>query len=102
MAIGQATDGGRAIYEITAVSLLQNRAPKGYAGRVFATYETLKSSAMLLGLAAGGILGGVIGLRNVLALAFIANMLVPLCLVFSPLRPVRGTSSEISAEGLAM
>jgi hypothetical protein len=102
MSIGQATDAGRTIYEINAVSLLQGRAPEEYAGRVFATYETLKSSAMLLGLVAGGVLGGVIDLRSVLVLAFIANMLVPLCLVFSPLRTVRGTSHEISLEGVAV
>jgi MFS family permease len=102
MSVGQATDAGRTVYEINAVSLLQSRAPERYAGRVFATYETLKSAAMLLGLAVGGVLGGIIGLRDVLALAFIADLLVPLFLVFSPLRTVHAINHEVSLECLAM
>jgi len=102
LAAGQATDGGRTIYEINTVSLLQSRAPPGVVGRVFATHETLKSSAMLLGLVAGGVLGGTIGLRNVLLLALLANLLVPLCLVFSPLRNIRGLEEESPAESIAV
>jgi MFS family permease len=102
LAAGQATDGGRTIYEINAVSLLQSRAPQGVVGRVFAVYETLKSSAMLLGLVAGGVLGAAIGLRNVLLLALLANLLVPLCLVVSPLRAIRGLGEESPAEGMVV
>ena len=102
LAAGQATDGGRTIYEINAVSLLQSRAPQGVVGRVFAAYETLKSSAMMLGLVAGGMLGGAIGLRNVLVLALIANLLVPLSLVFSPLRGIRRLAEESPAQSVAV
>jgi MFS family permease len=102
VAIEQATDGGRTIYEINVVTLLQNRVPEGMAGRVFATYETVRSTGMLLGLLAGGILGQVLGLRTVLALALAANLLVPLCLVFSPLRHLRTLQPDPSTERLAM
>lgn len=98
LALAQATDGGRTIYEINAVSLLQSQATDGVAGRVFATYETVRSSAMLLGLLAGGILGQTIGLRGVLGLALGAHLLVPLCLVFSPLRGIREPTPEVLVE----
>jgi len=102
LVMGQATDAGRTIYEINAVSLLQDRAPPGVAGRVFATYETLKSSAMLMGLVTGGVLGCVVGLRNVLLLALAVEVLIPLCLVFSPLRDKQLFMQERPIEGIAM
>lgn len=89
LALGQATDAGRTIYEINVVSLLQSHAPETVLGRVFASYQTLRSAAMLLGLVVGGALGQTISLRAVLALALAANLLVPLCLLFSPLRATR-------------
>lgn len=97
VALGQLTDGGRTIYEITSTSLLQLQAPEGVRGRVFATYGTLRSTAMLMGLLLGGVLGEAIGLRAVLVLAFGARLLVPLCLMFSPVRRLRGVEEPATA-----
>lgn len=99
--LGQLADGGRAIYEIVGTTLLQMRAPEGVMARVFATYETLRSAAMLIGMLLGGILGEAIGLRPVLILALAANMLVPLCLLFSPVRRMRDIADEASSPSLA-
>jgi MFS family permease len=88
VAVEQSTDGGRAIYEIHSLSLRQRHVPEHLAGRVNATFTVLTSAAMLLGLAIGGILGQTIGLRETLLLALVGNMMVPLLLVFSPIRSI--------------
>lgn len=98
VALEQLTDGGRTICEIGITSLLQAHAPERVTGRVFATYETLRSAAMVLGLVVGGVLGEMIGLRPVLILAFAANMLVPLCMVFSPVRRLQDVTDGLVQE----
>jgi MFS family permease len=98
----QLTDGGRAIYEIGVTSIIQSQAPEGVRGRVFATYETLRSLAMLLGLLLGAVLGELIELRGVLAIVLVGRMLVPLILVFSPLRTMREIPDEEALEGAAV
>lgn len=89
LAIGQATDAGRAIYTIHSLSMIQSRTPQHMAGRVNATFEMLRSTAMVLGLLVGGALGATAGLRGTLWLALIASLLTPLLLVFSPIRQMR-------------
>lgn len=84
MVLGQTTDGGRTIYEIGVTSTLQERASHEVAGRVFSTYETVKSGAMVLGMAAGAVLGSVLDLRMVLAIALAGDLFVPLILVSLP------------------
>lgn len=85
-ALEQSTDGGRAIYEIHSLSLVQRLVPPHLAGRVNAVLATLSSVGMVLGLAIGGVLGQTIGLRATLLLTLLANLTVPLLLVFSPVR----------------
>lgn len=94
LSLAQLTDGGRTIYEISALTLMQERAPSGKEGRVFATFETLRSGAMLLGIVSGGILGESIGLRPVLILAVVGGLLAPLFLVFSPMRELTEQHAE--------
>jgi hypothetical protein len=81
MVLGQLTDAGRTVYEIHSRSLLQSRVPEHLAGRINAALETLRSTGMMLGLVAGGLLGQTIGLRATLFLAVAGNALVPLVLV---------------------
>jgi Na+/melibiose symporter-like transporter len=102
LSLAQTTDAGRTIYEITVTSVFQEEAPEGVAGRVFGTYETLKSAAMVGGLLAGGTLGQSIGLRPVLILALVANLLVPLVLVFSPVRRIRALADDPAPEQVAV
>jgi MFS family permease len=95
MVLSQCTDGGRSIYEITVLSLLQQRPDAGTVGRVIATFETVKTAGMVGGLLAGGVLGAAIGLRGTLAVALAAKLLVPLVLLRAPLH------SEERVEGVA-
>jgi MFS family permease len=92
LCLGQTTDAGRSIYEVTVTSLLQTRAPEAVAGRVFAAYEALKSMALCGGLVLGGILGSAIGLRPTLIVALVASMLAPLSLALSPVGRTRGSN----------
>lgn len=85
----QTTDGGRAIYEIHSMSLVQRSVPLRLVGRVSATILTLRSAAMVIGLVLGGVLGQTVGLRPTLILALAGNMIVPLLLAFSPIRTLR-------------
>jgi MFS family permease len=85
----QLTDAGWSIHDIAVTTLLQETAPPHLAGRVFATYETARSASMLAGLGLGALLGAVLPLRAVLALAFLAGLLVPLVLILSPVRSLR-------------
>lgn len=98
----QTTDGGRTIYEINALTILQRHAPRELAGRVFATYDTLRAGASLLGLVLGGIGGQLIGYRPVLILAFLAEMFVPLLLVASPVRNMRRIEAEEDGTSVAV
>lgn len=85
MVLAQITDGGRTIYEIGVTTLLQREAPDGRRGRVFGAYETVRTTAAALGLTAGGVLGGPLGLRGVLVIALVLHMLLPVLLALSPL-----------------
>lgn len=94
MAAAQLTDGGRTIYEIGVTSIIQSVTPEGVLGRVFAAYETVRSLAMLVGLLLGGLLGQLLDLRAVLALVMVARLVVPLTLLFSPVRAMRKIEDE--------
>ena len=99
-ATGQASDGGRSIYTVHSTSLLQSRVPDRVAGRVNAAFTTISSIAMVLGLIAGGYLGATIGIRGTLLVAVIADLFVPLCLVFSPVRTLGTRRGESVAAWL--
>lgn len=81
VALDQSTDAGRAIYEIHSLSLLQRRVPEHLAERVNATFTTISSIAIALGLITGGILGQDLGVRPTIWLAFGGSMLVPVWLL---------------------
>ena len=82
-------DGGMTVYIINAESLLQGIAPDELQGRLHATVRSAEWAGTLLGLAAGGVLGQVIGLRPTLFVAAAGALLVPLWLIFSPVRSLR-------------
>jgi MFS family permease len=87
--VAQLTDAGWSIHDIAITTLLQEATPAALRGRVFATYETARSASMLAGLALGALLGASLGFRAVLAMAFVAGLLVPLVLILSPVRDLR-------------
>jgi MFS family permease len=87
--VAQLTDAGWSIHDIAITTLLQEATPAALRGRVFATYETARSASMLAGLALGALLGASLGFRVVLAMAFVAGLLVPLVLILSPVRDLR-------------
>jgi hypothetical protein len=84
--LAQLTDVGWSIHDIAVTTLLQETAPAGLSGRVFATYETARSASMLVGLALGAALGAAFGFRTVLIMAFGVGLLIPLLLILSPVR----------------
>ncbi len=86
---GQFTDVGWSIHDIAVTTLLQETAPAGLSGRVFAIYETARSASMLTGLALGAGLGAAFGFRAVLIMAFGAGLLIPLILILSPVRTMK-------------
>jgi len=83
VALGQVTDAGRAVYEIHALSLVQQRTPHERAGAVNAVFQSAQVSALAVGLVIGGVLGNAIGLRPTLIVAFGLELLLPLCLLRS-------------------
>lgn len=82
-------DGGMTIYIINSASLVQGIAPDDIQGRLQATIRSAEWAGTLLGLIAGGVLGQLIGLRPTLLVAAAGTLLVPLWLVFSPVRTLR-------------
>lgn len=82
-------DGGATVYIINSASLLQGIAPDEIQGRLHATIRSAEWAGTLLGLVVGGALGQMIGLRPTLLVAAAGALLVPLWLVFSPIRRLR-------------
>ena len=82
-------DGGLTVYIINSQSLLQGIAPDEMQGRLHATLRSAEWVGTLLGLVAGGFLGQMFGLRPTLLVAAVGALLVPLWLVFSPVRTLR-------------
>lgn len=82
-------DGGMTAYIINSQSLLQGIAPDELQGRLHATVRSAEWAGTLLGLLAGGVLGQVIGYRPTLLVVAVGALLVPLWLVFSPVRSLR-------------
>lgn len=79
-------DGGLTVYIINSASLVQGIAPNEIQGRLQATIRSAEWAGTLLGLVAGGVLGQMIGLRPTLLVAAAGALLVPLWLIFSPVR----------------
>jgi hypothetical protein len=84
----QLGDGFYVAYEINQVSLRQSIAGERMLGRVNATMRFVELGAILLGSLAGGLLGGVIGVRLVLVIGGCATLLAAGILALSPLGKV--------------
>ncbi len=92
VATGQVLTGlGASLYGVNQLSLRQLLTPPTLLGRVNAARRFLVFGTAPLGAAAGGVLGGTLGLRTALlvgAIGFVAALLLILC---SPVRSVRDT-----------
>lgn len=77
-------DGAWTLYEIDEVSLLQTSVPERQLGRVNATACCVQWGSQLAGLALGGLLGGMIGLRATLVVGALGIMAAALWLGRSP------------------
>jgi len=82
-------DGLGSIFDIAALSVRQSATPEGLLGRVNGATYVLVAGAGPLGAAVGGLLAGVIGVRETLAVAVLGVSLAKLWIVFSPARSLR-------------
>lgn len=83
------TDPAWSFYDINDVSLRQAVTPSAVQGRMFASCRVIEFGAMLLGTAAGGLLGELIGLRQTLFVAVALTCLSAVWLAFSPVARLR-------------
>jgi MFS family permease len=90
LALGQLGDGAYTVYTIGKASLLQTLFPASILGRLHASLRFIEALATLLGLALGGSLGSVIGVRATLFVAAGGMLLAPLWLTCSPIRRLEG------------
>lgn len=98
------TDSAAAVHEVSALSLVQATAPERLQGRMNASIRCGDWAAMLVGLALGGLLGQVIGLRLTLLVGVLGQFVSVLWLAFSPVRAVRAlpiASQPTPTDGLA-
>jgi hypothetical protein len=77
---------GWVLYNVNAVSVRQAITPLELQGRMNATLRFLVAGMLPLGALAGGALGGLLGLRETIALAAGGSVLASLWVVFSPVR----------------
>jgi MFS family permease len=95
MLLQQATDLPWSLYEITQVSVRQSITPDDWLGRMNGCFHVLELGGYLLGAVVGAWLGGVLGLRETIAIGAggIAFATIPLLL-----SPVRGMKKIPSVE----
>jgi MFS family permease len=90
---GQAVAGlGGAIWGVNQMSLRQAVTPVGLFGRATAARRFLMYSMQIGGAGLGGVLGGVIGLRETLVIGALGLVAAFVLVVFSPVRAVRDLS----------
>jgi MFS family permease len=77
---------GSLVYQVNAISLIQNLTPDRLLGRLNASRRFFIQGSMPLGALAGGALGGVLGLGPTLALAALGSFSAFLWAALSPLR----------------
>lgn len=94
LVVGQLSDGAYTVYTIGKTSLLQMLFPGSILGRLHASLRFVEALATLLGLALGGFLGSLIGVRATLFVAAGGMLLAPLWLTCSPLRKLEKRSTE--------
>jgi predicted MFS family arabinose efflux permease len=87
--VQQLGDGFYILYEINQVSLRQGIASENIQGRVSATMHFLNLGTTLVGSLLGGWLGGVLGLRFMLAAGACGTLLAAAVVWLSPLREYR-------------
>jgi MFS family permease len=90
------SDPAWAFYDINAVSLRQAITPERLLGRMNASMRFVNFGAMLLGTLLGGILGELIGVRQMLFTAAAIMSLAPLWLLISPVARLRKTPAQIA------
>lgn len=84
----QCGDGFEVVYAINQTSLRQAVTPDPMLGRVSASLHFAEAVASLLGIAVGGVLGEVLGLRATLTVSGAACLVGALWLLLSPVRSV--------------
>jgi MFS family permease len=82
-------DGARSIFDIDTLSVRQSATPGPLLGRVNGGMYVLSAGVGPLGAVVGGLLAGMIGVRETLAIAVLGGSLAKLWIVFSPARSLR-------------
>lgn len=86
LVVGQLSDGAYTVYTMGKTSLFQTLFQSAILGRLHASLRCIEAIATLLGLALGGFLGSLIGVRATLFVAAGGMLLAPLWLACSPIR----------------
>ena len=89
---------GHAIYNITQVSLRQSITPDRMLGRMNATMRFLVWGTLPLGSLAGGVLGGVVGVRTTLIVASVGGLAATLWPTLSDVRHTQTYEGESSID----
>ncbi len=92
----QLTDPAWMYYEINEVTIRQSVTPDRLLGRMNATMRTLEGAAMILGTAAGGILGELIGLRETLFVAVATIASAAIWLSLTPVGRLKRTPTPVT------
>jgi MFS family permease len=98
LALSQLTDWTGAIYGITEISVRQAVTPERWLGRMNASMSTAIGGASPLGALAGGVLGGMIGVRPTLYVAVSGIVLSVAWLLWSPVRGLRSVEPVAFSE----
>ena len=98
--MAQVSDGFATITIVDQASLLQAITPDAIQGRVHGAVRLLSSVTVLVGIALGGVLGELIGVRGALFIACGIEALAVLWLALSPVRQLRvmPTETRVSIE----
>lgn len=86
LVVGQSLDAAHTLYSVTRLSWFQRTTPDRMQGRLHATLRVVEGGATVIGLALGGILGQMLGVRATLFLVCVGKLLGPLLLASAPVR----------------
>ena len=86
LVVGQSLDAAHTLYSVTRLSWFQRTTPDRMQGRLHATLRVVEGGATVIGLALGGILGQMLGVRATLFLVCAGKLLGPLLLASAPVR----------------
>jgi MFS family permease len=84
--VGQCLDAAYTIYSVTRLSHFQRTTPDRMQGRLHATLRVIEGCATVVGLALGGILGQMLGVRATLFIVCAGKLLGPALLACAPVR----------------